>query len=266
VLLAWVVLVLLFFSASSGKRGVYVLPALPALAMAAAPWLPGLLRQAGTRRLAFVLASIVTGLLTLGAVYFLFATQAATRIAADYGLAPALPLGIAGAVGVLALACFRVRDGWLAYGVTLAGLLLTVGLVVYPQIDAERSGRAFMETVARAAQGIDELGLVGAKEQYLLELRRPSFNFGHARWREREQEAADAAAWFAAGPGRALLIDKRTLAMCFDVVDAAELGRANRQTWYLLKGATAHAKCIERGDLRRARLYIPPNASINSAG
>src|SRR5262245_7822733 len=52
VLLAWVVLVLLFFSSSGGKRGVYVLPALPALAMAAAPWLPEITRKLGTRRLA----------------------------------------------------------------------------------------------------------------------------------------------------------------------------------------------------------------------
>ena len=35
VLLAWVVIVVAFFSASSGKRGLYVLPAVPALAMAA---------------------------------------------------------------------------------------------------------------------------------------------------------------------------------------------------------------------------------------
>ncbi len=44
VLLAWVVLVVLFFSLSSGKRGVYVLPAVPALVMAAATWLPEILR------------------------------------------------------------------------------------------------------------------------------------------------------------------------------------------------------------------------------
>ena len=46
VLLAWVVIVVLFFTSSSGKRGLYVLPAVPALAMAAGPWLPELLRAA----------------------------------------------------------------------------------------------------------------------------------------------------------------------------------------------------------------------------
>ena len=67
----------------------------------------------------------------------------------------------------------------------------------------------------RRATGIAELGLVGAKEQYLLQLRRPSINFGHARWRERENEAADAAAWFAAKPGRALLMDTKTRELLF---------------------------------------------------
>jgi hypothetical protein len=56
-LLAWVVIVIVFFSASPGKRGVYLLPAVPALAMAAAPWLPDLLLARGPRRLAFGLAT-----------------------------------------------------------------------------------------------------------------------------------------------------------------------------------------------------------------
>jgi 4-amino-4-deoxy-L-arabinose transferase-like glycosyltransferase len=266
VLLAWVVLVVLFFSASTGKRGVYVLPAVPALAMAAAPWLPELLlRKTGTRRLVFWLAAALAAVLTLGALYFLLAPKASARIVASYGLAPALPLGLAGVIGLAAVAWFRVRDGWLAYGATLAGVLLTVGFVVYPRIDAVRSGRAFMETVAQASSGIAELGLVGAKEQYLLELRRPSFNFGHARWRERPAEAADAAAWYAAKPGRALLIDSKVRELCFPRAEARPLGRANRQQWFLVTGGEADAGCIERGDVSRARLYIPPNASINSA-
>ena len=72
VLLAWVVIVVLFFTASSGKRGLYVLPAVPALAMAAGPWLPELLRARGPRRLAFVLACVLTGFAGLAAAYLGF--------------------------------------------------------------------------------------------------------------------------------------------------------------------------------------------------
>ena len=265
VLLAWVVIVVLFFSASAGKRGVYVLPAVPALVMAAATWLPEVLRLRSTRLLAFVLAALLTAGAVAGAFYVTFDATAGTRLQDDYGIAPFLPLALAGAGGALALLFFRVRDGWLAYGATLASFLVTAGFVVYPRIDEVRSGRGFMQEVGLASGGIDELGLVGPKEQYLLELERPSFNFGHARWREKEAEAADAAAWFAASPGRALLVDEKTLALCFAGTQAQALGRANRQHWFLVTGGAADADCVARGDLRRARLYIPPNASINSA-
>jgi 4-amino-4-deoxy-L-arabinose transferase-like glycosyltransferase len=265
VLLAWVVLVVLFFSLSSGKRGVYVLPAVPALVMAGAAWLPEILRLPRTRQLAFVLAVILAASAVLGAVYFAVDGQASARLVRDYGVAPLLPLAVAGGGGLIALALFGVRDGWLAYGGTLAAILATTGILVYPRIDDARSGREFMAKVEQASAGVAELGLVEAKEQYLLQLRRPSINFGHARWQERDAEAADAAAWFAAKPGRALLVHQQTLEMCFQGMQAAELGRANRQHWFLVTGGKADPACVARGDLRRARLYIPPNASINSA-
>jgi 4-amino-4-deoxy-L-arabinose transferase-like glycosyltransferase len=265
VLLAWVVVVVLFFSVSSGKRGVYVLPAVPALVMAAAPWLPEILRLQRTRLMAFVLAAILAAVGVLGAVYVAIDAKTATRVLQDYGIQPIYPLSIAGAGGLLALALFRVRDGWLAYGGTLGAILLTAGLVVYPRIDDARSGREFMAHVAAAAADFRELGQVGSKEQYLLQLERSNVNFGHARWQEREAEAADAAAWYAAKPGRALLIQEHTLESCFKGTQRQDLGRANGHHWFLVTGGAADPGCVARGDLRRARLYIPPNASINSA-
>ena len=208
---------------------------------------------------------LATGL-AAGAAYFLVSTPASLEVQARYALAPALPLTLAAIPALGALAVFRVRDGWLAWGATLASVLVVIGVVVYPRIDATRSGRAFVEEVARAARDVRELGLVGAKEQYLLHLARPSVNFGHARWRERDQEAADAAAWFVAQPGRALLVDEKALEACFANAQSREVARANRQTWHLVVGGAPDRVCIERGDLRRARLYVPSNASINSAG
>jgi 4-amino-4-deoxy-L-arabinose transferase-like glycosyltransferase len=49
-LLSWVVLVVLFFSFSSGKRGVYILPALPAVALASAPYLIELAQRRNVQR------------------------------------------------------------------------------------------------------------------------------------------------------------------------------------------------------------------------
>jgi len=263
VLLAWVLIVVAFFTASSGKRGLYVLPAVPALAMAAAPWLPELLRAQGTRRLAFGLASLLVGFAAVAGVYFAIDSDAAERILRDFGVQPVLPLLVAAAVGAIPLLLLRARDGWLAYAGVLAAVLGTVGLVVYPRIDDVRSGRALVERLEEASADFPELGLASAKEQYLLQLRRPSFNFGHARWREREMEAADAAAWLPARPGRALLVDKHAREACFARAQLVDLGRANRQHWFLVWGEPEPA-CAERGDLTRARLYTPPDASLNT--
>ena len=46
-------LVLLFFSASPGKREVYIFPMLPALCVAAGALLPGLMKRVGVQRVLF---------------------------------------------------------------------------------------------------------------------------------------------------------------------------------------------------------------------
>jgi 4-amino-4-deoxy-L-arabinose transferase-like glycosyltransferase len=263
VLLAWVVIVVAFFSLSSGKRGVYVLPALPALAMAAGPWLPELMRAPGPRRLMFVLACALTLVVTGAALYLGFDGGAAERIVADYGAEPVFPLAVMAAGALASLLVFRQRDAFFAYAGVLAAVLLAIGFVVNPRIDDVRSGRAFMQQVEQATAGIPELGLVGAKEQYLLQLRRPSVNFGHARWREKENEAADAAAWLAGRPDRAVLLDRKAREACFSEAQALELGRANRQEWFLVSG-DPDPDCVARGDSSAARLYQPGNVTVNT--
>jgi len=260
VLLAWVVLVLVFFSASPGKRGVYVLPALPALALAAAPWLPELLRARGPRRLAFGLATLLVSCAALAAGYYLLDGAAAERVVRDLGLRPVPVLVIAVLTGAVPLALLRVRDGWLAYLGVLVAILLTVGVAISPQIDRARSGRAFMERIERQAEGVPELGLVGYKDQYLLQLRRPVVHFGHARWREAAVEAADAAAWLVEREGRALVMNHGAWQACFANAATVDLGRANGDRWFLVTGS-AEPSCVRVGDPTRARQYFPPNVS-----
>src|SRR5262249_9299406 len=90
---------------------------------------------------------------------------------------------------------------------------------------------------------------------YLLNATRPVTTFGHARWREAEQEAADAAAWLAAAPGRVLLVDQRARAQCFA---AAETQPVDAH-WSLVRGAV-DPTCIERGRLSDALFYEPAKA------
>jgi hypothetical protein len=206
---------------------------------------------------------VLTVVAAVAAAYLGFNPRRAEHFVKAYGFRPVLPLVIVALCAAASLGIFRVRDAWLAYAGVLGTVLVFTGLVVYPRIDAARSGRAFMERLEQASAGFAELALVGAKEQYLLELRRPSFNFGHARWRERESEAADAAAWLAEDPRRALFMDRRVRELCFRNAQAVELGKANNQHWFLVTGV-ADAECAKAGDRSRARLYTPPDVALNT--
>jgi hypothetical protein len=104
---------------------------------------------------------------------------------------------------------------------------------------------------------IPELGMVAYKEQYLMQLKRPTWNFGHARWREWEQEADDAAAWLAAGKGRGLLIDEFVRDRCFKDVQAIDVDLANSKEWVVVTGG-ASTDCVARGHLDAALYYTPP--------
>jgi hypothetical protein len=64
-----------------------------------------------------------------------------------------------------------------------------------------QSGASFVRTHRASADPQQELGLVAFKEQYVLNARRSIVHFGHARWREAEQEMADAALWLSESLG-----------------------------------------------------------------
>ena len=70
-LASWIVLVVLFFSFSTGKRGVYVLPAVPALALLCAPYLAQVATRRGAQRAMFILAAVASGLCAATWIYLL---------------------------------------------------------------------------------------------------------------------------------------------------------------------------------------------------
>jgi len=259
-LLSWVVLVVLFFSLSTGKRGVYILPAVPALTLACAPYLVELARRRAVQRVMFGLAAFIGVICAAGVAYLLLEPQSRLDVVSRYEIDPLGPLStIALAIAVaiaLAWAFARSAGGVLAYGATLASALLVVSFWVNPVMNPARSGAAFIATVEEAAGRQGELGIVAFKEQYLLNLTRPIVHFGHARWREAEQEAADAALWLSALPGRQLVVSEAVRSMCFAAARSRSLGMANRTTWYLVEGA-ADPACVERGNPGAVHIYDP---------
>src|SRR4029453_1148873 len=93
-LASWIVLVVLFFTLSSGKRGVYVLPAVPAFALLCAPYLKEIGTRRGVQRAMFVLASLIGGLSVLAWIYLMIRPEQRVTAEASYDIDPLGPLAL----------------------------------------------------------------------------------------------------------------------------------------------------------------------------
>ncbi len=260
--LGFVVLYLAFFTLTSGKRDIYILGALPMLALAAGPLLPELLARKGVQRLlgAFVAA---VGVACLGlAAWFAWGDPVRGQaLLASGNVASLAPLVVLGVAVLTALALAGWSRAHLAVAAMLGSGWLIAGWWVFPQMDAVRSARAFIHRLEQMADPGRELGLLAYHEHFLWHLQRDTVNFGHRRFREQEDEIHDAAAWLAAMPGRQLLVPERLLDPCFSTASAVrEVGDSSRGLWYLVEG-TPPADCIAGGDAARAITYVPPGKS-----
>ena len=133
--LFWALLVLVFFSASPGKRGIYILPALPALAIAALPFLESLLTRAGVRRAGFVLGGaffVAAAALTIAyAVRAKFAVEAIDAANLDGVTALYVYLGLCGA----GLAFAALRAPLAAWPVALGSLAIVFSWFIAPAMN-----------------------------------------------------------------------------------------------------------------------------------
>lgn len=258
--LGWVLLVVLFFSLSTGKRDIYVAPALPALAIAAAPYLPALYARAGVRRLSVALGLVLVAILAAYVAGHLAGAKFVARAVASIGFDPFASVAAMLAACGLAWLVATLWRPLLAWPATLAAAAVVTAVDVTPRIDALRSSRAFVERMLAQVPAGAELGLMAYKEQFLLYLDRPVVNFGHSRWREGPAEGYDAARWLAAAPGRVLLVPDDNVAECFGASPRRSVGRSSDSEWFLVTAPVAPA-CVGRGHPARAIRYVPPAAS-----
>jgi hypothetical protein len=245
-------LVLLFFSLSPGKRDMYILPALPAAALAAAPFLPALLARAAFRRALHWLAlALSLGLLALGLLAQLHPTSAVLALVRERGLGAEARwlwwmLAVVGAIGLGAALVWR-REGLRALGAVLLALCLGYGFVAYPVLDAGSSARAIMQRARELAGPDTTIGLVRWKEQNLLQALGPTIEFGYRRDAPGQLRAA--IAWLEADPAhrRVFLSQPGAGRTCFGGApgDALKVGIANRRDWYLVSRPALGAACFE---------------------
>ena len=254
--LTWVLLVLLFFSLSPGKRGVYITPALPALAIAALPFIQVLLARISVRRAGMILGAVffAAGAIFAGAcaVHAKFAVDALAMANLSSPLAFYLYVLLCG----IGLGFAYARAPLAAWPIALGSLAVVFSYFIAPAMNGENSSRDFMRSVQLQVRPGEQLALVAYKEQFLLYLDRPIVNFGHRRVFEGPQESYDASAWLNETPNRVLLVPVDQIKPCF-IANAAKAGVSSDKEWFLVRTPAA-TSCAEKGDAGKAIHYAAP--------
>jgi 4-amino-4-deoxy-L-arabinose transferase-like glycosyltransferase len=246
--LAWIVLVVVFFSVPKGKRDVYIMPALPLFALSISPFLHEVLPRLWARRTALALIALIGAAFLAAGIFALAAHPPFARTLAEQrGLAHggAALWWLLVALGAWTLGCaalFRARRGVHALLAGLAGMWLLWSLWAYPVLNDSSSAAGVMRRTAAVIGPDAQLGLVAWKEQNLLMADRPAAEFGFLE--PRHTQLARAIRWQEAAPGkRWVFVLAAALAPCIDRDKAVYVGHANRREWWLFRSDAVAPSC-----------------------
>ena len=163
-LLAWVAATLIFFSLSTGKRGLYLLPLLPAVALLIADALGRWAQSAHRIPIAFHVATgVLAAALVAGGVFVALRNPLRDETASL--IAGTAVIAIVGVAVVAQLMLWRARARLrlrLAIPVIAVwALLLVIFTVAYPAFDPEKSPRPIAEAAAALTPAGESIGLIG---------------------------------------------------------------------------------------------------------
>ena len=258
-----VVLILLFFSLSPGKRGVYILPTVPLLVLGLAPLLPGLVRKPWLQGLGAVVLALFAALFLGLGLGGLIGIGNLRRLAERYELWPWAWMLMLGAAAIGLLAWSRWRRGLHALVLWMPLFWISYSLWIYPQLNATRSPSDLMTEVARIVGPGGWVGMPDFDEEFLLQARQPMVHFG--RETAHPAQLARAYAWIHEAPAQRWLLTehrKRDLMACVALDQAIDLGHQNGDYWWLIPGA-AFATC--QGDPDAGPLYVVPTSVVPPA-
>jgi 4-amino-4-deoxy-L-arabinose transferase-like glycosyltransferase len=247
-LLGWALLVLVFFSASPGKREVYIFPMLPALALAASPLLAGLLRRRGVRAVLWSYLSVVITL--TGALGLWLLTASPERVQGlleGRGMDMSTVKQVSGwllaftVVSLVVMVAARRRVVFALVAVT-ASLWIAYGVGFMPALSPDSSAKALMQRVEATIDLDAELAMLGWREQHLLQADRPVTEFGFKKpWVEQWQQAHT---WLLQDPTRRwLFLRKEAIGPCLDPMQVIDIGASNRRAWILAPGTAWILDC-----------------------
>jgi 4-amino-4-deoxy-L-arabinose transferase-like glycosyltransferase len=261
--LGWTLLILVFFSIPVGKRDVYLMPAIPMVALAMAPYLETMSQARWLRNAAFWIA-LLGGIAIVGTgLWAAFGHSAKVesfivqRELEDLGHRVFGMVVVIGLAFIAAAAWFRPRRGIHALLAGIAALWLVWSFWSYPLLNDSSSAKGVMRKARELAGAEAEIGLVAWKEQNLLMAEGSVRDFGFLNpW---DKQLAEAIAWQADNPAhRPIFILEEAMGACIDRAKATRVGHANRREWWLVpreaivEGCEPDASIDEKQDKENA--------------
>jgi 4-amino-4-deoxy-L-arabinose transferase-like glycosyltransferase len=239
--LVWVLLVIVFFSLSPGKRGVYILPALPMLALIAAPYLLQIIHHKWFSRIVWLVVLIVSlAALVLG-LSGLMELDFATKLSLKQPIEPwgfFITLGLSGCAICLFTYTRYPFVSWIIFIPLLWVVYSTWGYRLMNPVRAPHNVFAAIEQVISPKS---DIALIGLKEQFLLFSPYSTTHFGYHT--ANEEQAKAAWLWLQRADNRFVLVNKDIPIPCFDLNFAIPVGFAHRVNWALLSTDSLMPSC-----------------------
>jgi 4-amino-4-deoxy-L-arabinose transferase-like glycosyltransferase len=239
--IGWVLLVILFFSASPGKRGVYILPALPMLALAIAPYYHLLLQSKTLKNILLGLSFFLAGGLIIVSVLGLVDFQVLSKLTQKLDIEPwflFLGIGLCSIIGIFILKGFST---WVAWPIFFSALWIgysTYGYHLRNDISTPKN------IYIKAQEMIDRdshIALIDFSEQFILFSPYPIVHFGYNT--PLEEQLAAAYQWQRLEKQYILIEDIQIYKACFQLEKAIDLGFAHRRHWVLLPTSAKKTNC-----------------------
>ncbi len=240
--LTWIVLVLVFFSISPGKRGVYILPALPMLALISAPYVRQILQR---RAVNWILWALVTGI-SLGLLAFALAglsnASFTQKLVTEYAISPwyfFISIGLAGLLGTLITV---KQQQWRSWPLFISVLWILYSTWGYGLLEVVKTPKKIFQQMQHIVPQNAEVGLVDFAEQFILFSPYPITHFGYHT--DNAEQVKAAYQWIGTSKNRFILLSFELVeGLCFDKNKAIHLGFAHRTDWVLLNTASRVNGC-----------------------
>ncbi|GLS84297.1 ArnT family glycosyltransferase [Paraferrimonas haliotis] len=238
-MVGYLLLCLAFFSYSPGKRGVYMTPLTPILALALAPLLPLIMAKLWPSRVLSGL-SYLLAVIPLIALAILMVNEKA-QVAVQDLAGPLWPMLTSWALCCLVV-IFLLRNHNALYRVyaVLAVVWAHYTFAGYHLINPVRTPEVSMNALQTLPKEADVL-VLDFREQHFLFAQREIFHFSYKVDHSIEVEAA--AQWMKQKPQRYILGGRKQLSRCFDDAQLPTIEKRHSKEWVLVSEALLLETC-----------------------